>query len=219
MKEDIAVKKLITSFKENKLIQTYSDLETISGCKDRTLQRKIKKCKLLASYNKNSKFYTLPTLAVFNEFGIWQHQGVYFSMQGNLYQTLVYLVDESTKGYTSCELVQIVQVKTNDALRVLANQKRLQREKHNSYYVYYSINNNKFNQQKNNRISDLLPTGSEYLPKNKNIIISVLVEIIHSDTLSVERLLSGLKNRQIEASAQQILGIISHYDLKKKTNK
>jgi len=30
MKTDISVKKLITSFKEGRLIQTYADLETIS---------------------------------------------------------------------------------------------------------------------------------------------------------------------------------------------
>lgn len=51
------------------------------------------------------------------------------------------------------------------------------------------------------------------------MIISVLVEIIHSDTLSVESLLTGLKKRHIEASEQQVLGVISHYDLKKKKSK
>ncbi len=219
MKTDIAVKKLITSFQEGSLIQTYADLETISGCKGRTLQRKIKKSKLLASYNKNSKFYTLPTLAGFNDFGIWQYQGVLFSQQGNLYQTLVYLVDQSTSGYTSGELMQIVQVKTDDALRVLANQKRLQREKHYGYYVYYSMDYHRFQGQKNNRLSDFMPLARQYLPKDKNIIISVLVEIIHSDTLSTESLLTGLKKRRVEASEQQIHGIISHYDLKKKKSK
>lgn len=219
MKTDIAVKNLITSFKEGRLIQTYTDLETISGCKGRTLQRKIKKGRLLASYNKNSKFYTLPTLAGFNDFGIWQYHGVLFSRQGNLYQTLVYLADQSTSGYTSGELVQIVQVKTDDALRVLTNQKRLQREKQYSYYVYYSMDYHRFQEQKNNRLSDFLPLARQYLPKDKNIIISVLVEIIHSDTLSAESLLTGLKKRHVEASEQQIHGIISHYDLKKKKSK
>jgi len=219
MKKDISVNKLITSFHEGSMIQTYADLETISGCKGRTLQRKIKKCKLLASYNKNSKFYTLPGLAVFNDFGIWQYHGVLFSQQGNLYQTLVYLVDQSTNGYTNGELVQIVHVKTDDALRVLTNQKRLQREKFSSYYVYYSIDYYRFQVQKSNRLSDFLPVARQYLPKDKNIIISVLVEIIHSDTLSVESLLTELKRRHIEASEQQILGVISHYDLKKKKSK
>ncbi len=219
MKTDIAIKKLIFSFQEGSLIQTYADLETISGCTGRTLQRKIKKSKLLASYNKNSKFYTLPTLAGFNDFGIWQYHGVLFSRQGNLYQTLVYLVDQSTSGYTSGELVQIAQVKTDDALRVLTNQKRLQREKHFSHYVYYSMDYHRFQEQRNNRLSDFLPLAQPYLPKDKNIIIAVLVEIIYSDTLSAESLLAGLKTRHIQVSEQQIHGIISHYDLKKKSGK
>ncbi len=220
MKNDISVNKLITSFHHDRMIQTFADLETISGCKGRTLQRKIKKSKLLASYNKNSKFYTLPTLALFNEYGIWQYQGVLFSQHGDLYQTLVCLVDQSRSGYTSGELMQVVHVKTDDALRVLVKQKRIQRQKDSVYYVYYSIDQQRFEAQKNTRLFDFSQVASrQYLPKDKNIIIAVLVEIIHKDTLSAESLLSGLNQRHIEATEQQIHGIILHYDLKKKKDK
>ncbi len=220
MKNDITVNKLITSFHQDRMIQTFADLETISGCKGRTLQRKIRKSKLLASYNKNSKFYTLPTLALFNEYGIWQYQGVLFSQHGDLYQTLVSLVDQSRSGYTSSELMQVVHVKTDDALRVLVKQKRLQRQKDSIYYVYYSIDQQKFETQKNTRLF-IFPqvAARQYLPNDKNIIIAVLVEIIHKDTLSAENLLTGLSQRRIEATEQQIHGIISHYDLKKKKDK
>lgn len=220
MKNDITVNKLITSFHQDRMIQTFVDLETISGCKGRTLQRKIKNSKLLASYNKNSKFYTLPTLALFNEYGIWQYQGVLFSQHGDLYQTLVSLVDQSRSGYTSSELMQVVHVKTDDALRVLVKQKRLQRQKDSIYYVYYSIDQQRFETQKNTRLFNFSQVAArQYLPKDKNIIIAVLVEIIHKDTLSAENLLTGLNQRHIEATEQQIHGIISHYDLKKKKDK
>jgi len=219
MKTDNIVNDLINSFKEGRLIQTYADLETKSGCKGRTLQRKIKTCKLLASYNKNSKFYTLPELVEFSDFGIWQYHGVLFSRQGNLYQTLVYLVNQSISGCTSGELSRIVHVKTDDALRILSNQKRLQRQKHNSYYVYYTIDYQGFQIQKNNRLSDFCSAPEQYLPEDKNIIISVLVEIIHHDTLSVQSLLKELKKRQIETSEGQVNSIISHYNLKKKKSR
>lgn len=220
MKNDPAVKNLIASFYHDKMIQTFSDLETISGCKGRTLQRKIKKSKLLASYNKNSKFYTLPSLALFNEYGIWQYQGVLFSQHGDMFQTLVCLVDQSTSGYTSGELMPLVHVKTDDALRVLVNQKRLQRHKDSICYVYYSIDQQRYETQRDNRLFDFSQVEARhYLPKDKNIVIAVLVEIIHKDTLSAEDLLSGLNQKHIEATEQQIHGIISHYDLKKKTNK
>ncbi len=210
---------LRNSFKEDKPVQTYLDLEIKSGCKGRTLQRKIKLCNLLASYNKNSKFYTLPKLAKFNNYGIWSYRHILFSRHGNLYRTLIYIVDQSKCGYTGKELSVIVQVKTDDALRVLWQQERLQRQKHNSHYVYYTIEQQRFELQQANRIQSSNLPQIYCLPDDQNIIISVLVEIIHQDTLTTKVLYKRLKGHKVEISENQIGSVISHYGLKKKNSK
>ena len=205
------------SFKEDCPIQTYSELKTKFGYQDRTLQRKIKICNLLASYNMNSKFYTLPTLAKFNNYGIWSYKRILFSRYGNLYQTLIISINQSKSGFTSKELSLIVQVKTDDALRVLCRQKRLQRQKYKGNFVYYSIDEQSFEIQQTNRLHNTTVPQTYCLPDDKNIVISVLVEIIHNDTISVKKLHKALKNQKTEVSEYQINSILAHYDLKKTT--
>ncbi|MCK5536174.1 MAG: hypothetical protein KAI79_05060 [Bacteroidales bacterium] len=217
MKKNNITKDLRVSFKKDCPIQTYSDLKTEFGYQDRTLQRKIKICNLLASYNMNSKFYTLPELAKFNNYGIWSYKRILFSRYGNLYQTLIILINQSKSGFTSKELSLIVQVKTDDALRVLCEQKRLQRQKHKSNFVYYSIDGQSFEIQQTNRLHNATVPQTYCLPDDKNIVISVLVEIIHSDTISVKKLHKALKNQKTEVSEYQIKSILAHYDLKKTT--
>ncbi len=219
MKTIDIVNKLKTSFKEDSPVQTYADLQKKSGCERRTLQRKIKACNLLASYNMNSKFYTLPELAKFNSYGIWSYHRILFSRYGNLYQTLIITINQSESGFTSKELLLIVKVKTDDALRVLCVQKRLQRHKYKGRLVYYSIDKQRFEVQQNSRLQNTAVPQTYCLPDDKNIVISVLVEIIHSDTISVEKLRKALKNQKLEVSEYQINSILAHYDLKKKTYK
>ncbi len=219
MKTIEIVNKLKNSFKEENPVQTYVDLKTKSGCEGRTLQRKIKACNLLASYNMNSKFYTLPELAKFNSYGIWSYQRILFSRHGNLYQTLIYVVGQSKGGYTGKELSVIVQVKTDDALRVLWQQERLQRQKHSNHYVYYAVERQCYQLQQTNRIQSTGLPQTYCLPDDKNIIISVLVEIIREDTLTAKQLHKGLKRHQVEVSGHQINSIIAHYGFKKKSCK
>lgn len=219
MKTSEIVNKMKDSFKVNGPVQTYLDLETISGCQGRTLQRKIKDCNLLASYNKNSKFYTLPGLARFNSHGIWPYRQVLFSHQGNLYKTLVYLVGQSKGGHTGKELSEIVQVKTDDALRVLCQQGRLQRQKYGGHYVYYAVGQPLYQQQQATRTQATALPQNYCPPRDKEVTISVLVEIVRTGTLRAKQLLKGLKKHKVVASEQEVNGIIAHYGLKKKTFK
>ncbi len=165
----------------------------------------------------NSKFYTLPELAKFNSYGLWSYKRILFSKHGNLYQTLIYIVNKSKSGYTSTEFSAIVHIKINDALRNLYQQKRLQRQKDKGSYIYYSIEVQCFEVQLSNRKQSTALAQSYCFPDDKNIIISVLVAIIHNDTLTAKKLHKVLKIGQIEVSQHQISSIITHYGLKKKT--
>ena len=99
---------------------------------------------------------------------------------------------------------------------MLCEQKRLQRHKHKGNFVYYSIDGQSFETQQANRLhTDTVPQ-TYCLPDDKNIVISVLVEIIHNDTISIKKLHKALKNRGAEISEYQIHSVLAHYELKKK---
>jgi len=216
MTETNIYNKLRDSFYENNPVQSYEEIQTKFGWKRRTFQRKIKTFNLLSSYNGNSKFYTLPELGKFNRYGIWLYKKILFSRHGNLYQTLIYLVTQSKSGYTGEELQGIVQVKTDDALRLLWQSGALKRHKQNSNYVYYAVEKARFEIQQVNRGQEIGFPRTACFMEDKNVIRSVLVEIIHQDSLCVKALYIGLKRKQLEVSQYQIHKIISHYELKKR---
>src|ERR1022692_4815634 len=71
-----------------------------------TLRRRLKVWGALASFNHNSRFYTLPERPRFDEHGLWFHRDIGFSRHGHLPQTIVALVGQSPAGLSAAELGQ-----------------------------------------------------------------------------------------------------------------
>ena len=65
-------------------ILLFKDIEAQKDCSKITIRRHLKKLKVISSYNKNGKYYTLPSIVNFDINGLWSYQGVLFSKYGNL---------------------------------------------------------------------------------------------------------------------------------------
>lgn len=219
MKNDTAVNTLIIYFIEDFPVQTFDELKIKSGCQSRTLQRKIKSGNLLASYNKNARFYTVPNLCHFNHYGIWNFEQILFSKYGNLFETIIALIDKSLEGYTSKELSIIIEVKADDALRVLWLKERVRRQKTGSNNVYFSIQEDLFMLQLSAREQQSSGTVQTLALPDYQRTIAVLVEIILQDSIVAEKLQQGVVKRNVEISIAGIQSVIEHYQLKKKRNK
>ncbi len=219
MKNEEKVNVLIECFVEANPVQTFEDLKTKSGWASITLYRKIKACNLLVSYNQNSKFYTLSKLAHFNYSGIWNYKQILFSKHGNLFNTIIALINNSIRGYTAKEMTAIIEVKADDALRILWRSNRIQKQKTGSSNVYFSINPELFSQQVLVRQQQVPVSLSTLLLSDNQLIIAVLVEVIQQDSLDCKILYKGIKKQNITISIEQIEQVIELYQLKKKTNK
>jgi len=73
-------------FKEFKVL-TLEQVSQKNKCSVRTVQRQFAKLRVLRSYNKNSRYYTLANIPDFNKNGIWRYRDILFSKYGNLKQT------------------------------------------------------------------------------------------------------------------------------------
>jgi len=125
-------------FDKNK-IATLDQLREALGNPARcTVFRKLDQLHYLSSYSHRGKYYTLKSIARFTEQGLWSFRSVWFSRFGNLLDTAEAFIDRSDAGYSAGELKDIVQVKTKHALTQLVREKRLEREKFDSVYVYLS---------------------------------------------------------------------------------
>jgi len=207
---------LIDSFKVSKKVKTIDEIKKIFGHSNITIYRRVKANKLLTSYNKNSKYYTLPTVPKFNKYGVWFYNEIGFSKYGNLYQTLTAIIDNSSDGLSGKELSVILKIKVLDALRILSKRNTIKREKISGKNIFFSAKasigkqQNKRQTAKNNIIKK--PTElSSY-----QIVIEILVVVILNNTLEIKTLQAQLLLKKISVSEQEIHNVILHYELKKK---
>lgn len=130
--------KLQKLLKDNK-IATLPELKTaLNTNSTMTIFRKLKELEYISSYSHRGKYYSLFDIADFDHYGIWSHQSVWFSKYGNLVETVKGFIDNSTAGYSAKELESILHVEVKHALLNLYRNKRVDREKFDKVYVYFT---------------------------------------------------------------------------------
>ena len=103
---------------------------------DQTVFRKLTQLSYRTSYSHRGGFYTLDSIAAFDEDGLWGCRGAWFSRQGTLLVTAQTLVTEAPAGYFAHELDARLHVSVKDALRQLVNAGRLDRQSLGPLYLY-----------------------------------------------------------------------------------
>jgi hypothetical protein len=74
----------------------------------------------------------------FDEQGLWEYDGVWFSRYGNLLATSQRFVESAAAGVTTVELADVLHVEVKEPLLALYRAKRIEREKIENLYVYLS---------------------------------------------------------------------------------
>lgn len=101
-----------------------------------TVLRKLASLGYRTSYSHSGTYYTLDSIARYDELGLWAYRDVHFSRHGTLINTAATLVASAPAGYFTDELDTLLQVATKDALRQLVQQQRLYRRELAGRYLY-----------------------------------------------------------------------------------
>jgi len=101
-----------------------------------TVLRKLSPLGYRSSYSHGGTYYTLDSIARYDELGLWFYRGIGFSQQGTLLNTAEQLVNRSAAGYQVSELEAVVRVAVKDPLRQLVQQERLFRREWQGRYWY-----------------------------------------------------------------------------------
>jgi len=129
----------VRSFLEKQNIATLDELKQVLGCSGTmTVFRKLKALGYQTSYSHRGKYYTLTEIPRFDEHGLWCCQAVWFSRYGNLLATTQRLVERADAGLSASELEGLLHVEVKQPLLQLYRQRRTEREKMGSVYVYFS---------------------------------------------------------------------------------
>jgi hypothetical protein len=127
----------LQSFLQSRKIATLEELkQAVGSSSTMTVFRKLKPLGYRTSYSHRGKYYALAGTPRFDQQGLWDYDGVWFSRHGNLLSTSQRFVDAAEAGLTATELQHMLHVEVKDPLLQLYRQKRIEREKIQDLYVY-----------------------------------------------------------------------------------
>ena len=112
-----------------------------------TVFRKLATLPCRSSYSHCGAYYTLDSIARYDELGLWSYRGIHFSRHGTLLNTAASLVPQAPAGYLVQELEALVQVAVKDALRQLVQGSRLHRREWEGRYLYCAVDRTRRQEQ------------------------------------------------------------------------
>ena len=210
--QDRTTNKTLKAFRARKVL-TIEELATRLQRSLSTARRRLKAWNTLTSYNKNGRYYVLPSVPTFDSNGLWRYRYIGFSRYGNLTGTLVALVRNSQTGLSAAELGRLLGMEPRSFLWLFRNHPALTREKHHGCFVYFAAESVLYRRQRDGRTIMVAharrPSDSE--------VIAILVEAIKHPDLSLEQLCRHLKRQGRQATEQAVSNLFAYHglDLKK----
>jgi hypothetical protein len=203
-----ALSPILRRWRRQKVI-TFAELRAGLNASIRTVRRRLKEWKALASFNHNSRYYTLPELPQFDDHGLWFFREIGFSRHGHLPQTIVALVRQAPAGLSAAELGQRLHMDPRSFLWQFHQYPGLQREKYQGHYVYFAAESEWAARQKASRSAPLAPTP---LPSASEAI-AILVQAIQHPQCTAQQLCDRLHPDHPQLTAPMILGLFAHHGL------
>jgi len=188
---------------------TADEIATLLGASLPTVRRRLKKWKSYRSYNKNGRYYVLPEVPRFDDNGLWLYRGIGFSIYGNLGDTLVHLITQSSAGLCAAEVGVLLGVQSYGFLWLCRDHPRLRREKHQGRFVYFSSEEAVYCRQK-----ELREQGYELaqLPSDAEAI-AVLVAAIKHPEFDAAGLCGQLEAEGVASTPQRIENLFARHGL------
>ena len=160
-------------FKKNKIATMPELLDLLSATVRMTIFRRLSELGYLSSYSHKGQYYTLPSVILYNNEGLYHYGIISFSKYGNLKKTIIKLVESSSSGYTHEQLKELLKLELHDTLLVLVNAKQLSRQKIDGRYSYFSVSKSDAKKQLAKRQSTGIARGRNNNEVSKLLIIKI----------------------------------------------
>ena len=125
-----------------KVLETHEVVEfkTLQSALDNasraTTFRYLRQIRYHRSYNRNGRYYTRHDPSRYDRFGLFCLDGIFFSRENTLGETIRSLVWEAPAGWTQRELQDVLRVRVQVVLLNTVRQGKTRREKVNGFYIY-----------------------------------------------------------------------------------
>ena len=202
--------KNVFRFLESTKVFALDQLVTSLNCSTPTARLKLKQWKAYTSYNQNSRYYAMPTVPRFNQNGLWHYENISFSKYGNLRNTVIHLISNSTSGLTGNEIGDIVRLPARSFLHHFRNVAGIRREKREGLYVYFSDDPGRYKNQLQ------LRTPTVKLLTDADVVV-ILTALIKHHNICIEDIMALPEVRERKFSHVAIRQFLDRHGLIKKT--
>jgi hypothetical protein len=202
------LQKVLGRFRARK-VMTVAELALQMRCSPRTVHRRLQDWQAMHSYNKNGRYYALPSVLAFDSHGLWRYRDIGFSRYGNLTETLIGLVCHSPAGLSAAELGQLLGMEPRSFLWLFRNHPALIREKHQGRFVYFAAESLLYHRQRDGRM--IMDAGARR-PSDSEVI-AILVETIKHPEFSIEQLCRNLKQQGLVVTEQAVVNLFAYHGL------
>ena len=208
------IERIENQFNE-RIVITLPELSLLLNVSIRTIQRITRQWNTIRSYDHNGRYFSLDKLAEFNSYGIWKINNIHFSKFGNLKNTLVAIINNSTQGMDASQIRDVLGVDTRSFLSQYKDVSGVKREKLSGNYVYFSADQEKFPEQISKR--KLTMEALAHPPLKGSAAISMLVAAIKYPGFTVEELSEYLHKLGTRVKPRTIQDFFKFYGIEKKT--
>lgn len=198
---------------ETKVLEIEKIIKKI-GCSSTTYFRLMDEIEHFTSYNFLKRYVTLRKTPRFNQYGLWEHEGIKFSKWGGVKATLKQIVDESPAGMTVAELTQILGIRINNQLIKLLAAKKIVRKREGKFQVYFSAE--QAIQQKQNQTRKDGATQEQQLPFSKSQLLQIILALIEHSKLSCQELIALLRNKGVKVQKKAVQWVFDTFEIEKK---
>jgi ribosomal protein S25 len=209
-------KKKIEKLLNKSKVVTIDDLKnTLNTDFSKTIFRYLKEIGYLTSYNNAGRFYTMPHIPKFDEYGLWHYEVASFSKFGTLKSTICSMIESSHEGFTHRELKQLLRCRVQNTLNDLTKNNVISRVSVNGLFVYISANKEKALAQISQREKRSGIKKSQGEAIELPIVIEILLELLRSSVWDAKTITRNLHVRRISVTEQQVKEVFLRYNLKK----
>jgi len=193
--QEMAQKIVVEIFTKKKVLTLTEASELLNRTRP-SAKYHIKKCGAVTSFNKNARYYSLPGIIDFDENGLWEHDNVRFSKQGTALATIANLVENSHSGLSGDEVLQLLKCPPYPLLARLMTERKLRRERILGRYIYFSIEDGIFREQRKRRFNECEADND-----NSSLAhIFSLVERIKNPNISIREIAKRLRRKNMSVT-------------------
>ena len=207
---------LLKLFESNEVVEFKDIQRALDNASRATCFRYLQQVPYHRSYNYNGRYYTRKDPTRYDRFGLFWYEGIFFSRDNTLGETIRRLVWESEAGWTQRELQDVLRVRVQVVLLNTFHQGEVDREKFHGFYVYLhpdpAVRGAQLNRRRERACLEVPAKVGE--PEiGDPVIIQVLLTLLHHPGATAADVVRYLRGHSPPITMAEVRIVLARYEI------